>query len=68
MSYCGALRDSWVRPSAFLDFYSSPKILSLEETENHRSYSSGNDTGPFGERDDQQVFIQKVVPSLTSCL
>ncbi|MEE6473907.1 hypothetical protein FKM82_010213 [Ascaphus truei] len=29
------------------------KILSLEETESH---------GPFGERDDQQVFIQKVVP------
>ncbi|XP_039739292.1 BTB/POZ domain-containing protein KCTD3 isoform X2 [Pteropus medius] len=38
------------------------KILSLEETESHGSYSSGNDIGPFGERDDQQVFIQKVVP------
>ncbi|XP_069464671.1 BTB/POZ domain-containing protein KCTD3 isoform X2 [Ambystoma mexicanum] len=38
------------------------KILSLEETESHSSYSSGNDIGPFGERDDQQVFIQKVVP------
>ncbi|XP_064411659.1 BTB/POZ domain-containing protein KCTD3 isoform X2 [Latimeria chalumnae] len=38
------------------------KILSLEETESHVSYSSGNDIGPFGERDDQQVFIQKVVP------
>ncbi|XP_016076695.1 PREDICTED: BTB/POZ domain-containing protein KCTD3 [Miniopterus natalensis] len=37
------------------------KILSLEETESHGS-SSGNDIGPFGERDDQQVFIQKVVP------
>ncbi|XP_061670385.1 BTB/POZ domain-containing protein KCTD3 [Syngnathoides biaculeatus] len=38
------------------------KILSLEETESHGSYCSGNDIGPFGERDDQQVFIQKVVP------
>ncbi|XP_015673506.1 BTB/POZ domain-containing protein KCTD3 [Protobothrops mucrosquamatus] len=38
------------------------KILSLEETESHGSYSAGNDIGPFGERDDQQVFIQKVVP------
>uniref|UniRef100_A0A4W3JWU1 BTB/POZ domain-containing protein KCTD3 n=1 Tax=Callorhinchus milii TaxID=7868 RepID=A0A4W3JWU1_CALMI len=38
------------------------KILSLEETESHGSYASGNDIGPFGERDDQQVFIQKVVP------
>lgn len=79
------------------------KIISLEETESHSSYSSGNDigecrevmiitgpcvyevkrtpkvhleclytwytkivyyfyTGPFGERDDQQVFIQKVIP------
>uniref|UniRef100_A0A7N8X7Y5 BTB/POZ domain-containing protein KCTD3 n=1 Tax=Mastacembelus armatus TaxID=205130 RepID=A0A7N8X7Y5_9TELE len=38
------------------------KILSLEETESHGSYCSGNDIGPFGERDDQQVFIQKVIP------
>ncbi|KAM9817522.1 LOW QUALITY PROTEIN: BTB/POZ domain-containing protein KCTD3 [Neosynchiropus ocellatus] len=38
------------------------KILSLEETESLGSYCSGNDIGPFGERDDQQVFIQKVVP------
>ncbi|XP_055966559.1 BTB/POZ domain-containing protein KCTD3 isoform X2 [Sorex fumeus] len=38
------------------------KILSLEETESHGGSSSGNDIGPFGERDDQQVFIQKVVP------
>uniref|UniRef100_A0A3P8ZDH1 BTB/POZ domain-containing protein KCTD3 n=1 Tax=Esox lucius TaxID=8010 RepID=A0A3P8ZDH1_ESOLU len=38
------------------------KILSLEEVESHGSYSSGNDIGPFGERDDQQVFIQKVIP------
>uniref|UniRef100_A0A669EY98 BTB/POZ domain-containing protein KCTD3 n=1 Tax=Oreochromis niloticus TaxID=8128 RepID=A0A669EY98_ORENI len=38
------------------------KILSLEEAESHGSYGSGNDIGPFGERDDQQVFIQKVIP------
>ncbi|XP_056463975.1 BTB/POZ domain-containing protein KCTD3 [Gadus chalcogrammus] len=38
------------------------KILSLEETESHSSYCSGNHIGPFGERDDQQVFIQKVIP------
>lgn len=38
------------------------KIMSLEETESHGSYCSGNDIGPFGERDDQQVFIQKVIP------
>ncbi|XP_016400107.1 BTB/POZ domain-containing protein KCTD3-like isoform X3 [Sinocyclocheilus rhinocerous] len=38
------------------------KIISLEETESHSGYSSGNDIGPFGERDDQQVFIQKVIP------
>ncbi|XP_034737576.1 BTB/POZ domain-containing protein KCTD3 isoform X2 [Etheostoma cragini] len=38
------------------------KILSLEETESHGSYGSGNDIGPFGDRDDQQVFIQKVIP------
>ncbi|OCT79417.1 hypothetical protein XELAEV_180262275mg, partial [Xenopus laevis] len=38
------------------------KILSIEEADSHGSYSSGNDIGPFGERDDQQVFIQKVVP------
>ncbi|KAG5857358.1 hypothetical protein ANANG_G00018620 [Anguilla anguilla] len=37
-------------------------ILSLEEAESHGSYCSGNDIGPFGERDDQQVFIQKVIP------
>ncbi|CAL8404777.1 unnamed protein product [Boreogadus saida] len=38
------------------------KILSLEEAESHSSYCSGNHIGPFGERDDQQVFIQKVIP------
>ncbi|KAJ8045657.1 BTB/POZ domain-containing protein KCTD3 [Holothuria leucospilota] len=38
------------------------KVLALEESEPHPSYSRGNDIGPFGERDDQQIFIQKVVP------
>uniref|UniRef100_A0A8C4N530 BTB/POZ domain-containing protein KCTD3 n=1 Tax=Eptatretus burgeri TaxID=7764 RepID=A0A8C4N530_EPTBU len=38
------------------------KILALEEGGSTGSYSAGNDIGPFGERDDQQVFIQKVVP------
>ncbi|XP_072023843.1 BTB/POZ domain-containing protein KCTD3-like isoform X2 [Amphiura filiformis] len=38
------------------------KVLSLEDTDAHVSYAAGNDIGPFGERDDQQVFVQKVVP------
>ncbi|KAF6289039.1 SH3KBP1 binding protein 1 [Rhinolophus ferrumequinum] len=39
------------------------KILALESADGHGGCSAGNDIGPFGERDDQQVFIQKVVPS-----
>lgn len=38
------------------------KIVSLEEVEPFVSYAAGNDCGPFGEQDDVQVFIQKVVP------
>ncbi|XP_067412684.1 SH3KBP1-binding protein 1 isoform X2 [Emydura macquarii macquarii] len=38
------------------------KILSLEDIDGHAGCSAGTDIGPFGERDDQQVFIQKVVP------
>ncbi|XP_029475929.1 SH3KBP1-binding protein 1 [Rhinatrema bivittatum] len=38
------------------------KILSLEDIDGHACCSAGTDIGPFGERDDQQVFIQKVVP------
>eukprot|EP00079_Xenopus_tropicalis_P038246 XP_017952017.1 PREDICTED: SH3KBP1-binding protein 1 isoform X4 [Xenopus tropicalis] len=38
------------------------KILSLEDVDGHAGSSAGNDIGPFGERDDQQVFIQRVVP------
>ncbi|CAB0010282.1 unnamed protein product [Nesidiocoris tenuis] len=38
------------------------KILSLEEMETTAGYAVGNDFGPFGEQDDEQVFVQKVVP------
>ncbi|XP_041351393.1 BTB/POZ domain-containing protein KCTD3-like isoform X2 [Gigantopelta aegis] len=38
------------------------KIVSLEDVDPIVSYSAGNDFGPYGERDDQQLFIQKVVP------
>lgn len=38
------------------------KIISLEEMESYIGYVSGNDCGPFGEQDDEQVFVQKVVP------
>ncbi|EDO48579.1 predicted protein [Nematostella vectensis] len=37
-------------------------VVSLEETDSHPSYTAGNALGPFGDRDDQQVFIQKIVP------
>ncbi|XP_074133643.1 SH3KBP1-binding protein 1 isoform X3 [Sminthopsis crassicaudata] len=39
------------------------KILALEAADGHGGCSAGNDIGPYGERDDQQVFIQKVVPT-----
>ncbi|XP_026810797.1 BTB/POZ domain-containing protein KCTD3 [Rhopalosiphum maidis] len=38
------------------------KILSLEEVEPCISYCAGNDCGPYGEQDDEQVFVQKVMP------
>ncbi|XP_066585323.1 BTB/POZ domain-containing protein KCTD3 isoform X2 [Prorops nasuta] len=38
------------------------KIVALEAVEPWISYSTGNDFGPFGEQDDEQVFVQKVVP------
>lgn len=38
------------------------KIVSLDEVDMQASYATGNDFGPYGEQDDQQVFIQKVVP------
>ena len=41
------------------------KVVSLEEYDHHTHahYASGNDVGPHGEKDDQQLFIQKVVPN-----
>lgn len=38
------------------------KIISLEDMDSQISTHTGTDFGPFGEQDDQQVFIQKVVP------
>ncbi|XP_066494701.1 SH3KBP1-binding protein 1 [Tiliqua scincoides] len=38
------------------------KILALESVDGLGGCSAGTDIGPFGERDDQQVFLQKVVP------
>ncbi|KAM6959297.1 SH3KBP1-binding protein 1 [Aplochiton taeniatus] len=38
------------------------KILSLDDTDGHGGCSAGTEIGPYGERDDQQVFIQRVVP------
>ncbi|XP_067874906.1 SH3KBP1-binding protein 1 [Heterodontus francisci] len=38
------------------------KILALEDLDGHGGCSVGLEIGPFGERDDDQVFIQKVVP------
>ncbi|XP_050088120.1 SH3KBP1-binding protein 1 isoform X2 [Anopheles aquasalis] len=38
------------------------KIVSLEAVDSTYSYSAGNDFGPFGEQDDEQIFVQKVVP------
>lgn len=40
------------------------KIVSLEATESVCSYSAGNEIGPFGEQDDEQIFVQKVVPDI----
>ncbi|KAK9892287.1 hypothetical protein WA026_019094 [Henosepilachna vigintioctopunctata] len=40
------------------------KIVSLEAVEPYISQSFPSDCGPFGEQDDEQVFIQKVVPDV----
>lgn len=40
------------------------KIVSLDAMESLYSYSAGNDFGPFGEQDDEQIFVQKVVPDI----
>jgi hypothetical protein len=38
------------------------KILAVEDMLAPPCYVSGNDFGPFGDREDQQVFVQKIVP------
>ncbi|XP_061828250.1 SH3KBP1-binding protein 1 [Nerophis lumbriciformis] len=38
------------------------KVLSLDPDDAHAGCSAGTEIGPYGERDDQQVFIQRVVP------
>ncbi|GFN97158.1 BTB/POZ domain-containing protein kctd3 [Plakobranchus ocellatus] len=37
------------------------KIVSLDHVDPLVSYPAGNDFGPFGEQDDNQLFVQKVV-------
>ena len=41
---------------------SSFKIVSLEEETPSLTASHGNDIGPYGDQDDELVFIQKLVP------
>jgi len=41
---------------------SSFKIVSLEEDLPSSINNQGNDIGPFGDQDDEQVFVQKVIP------
>lgn len=38
------------------------KIVTIDALDSSISYTLGNNIGPFGERDNHQVFIQKVVP------
>jgi hypothetical protein len=38
------------------------KIVTIDASDASASYSAGNDIGPFGERDNIQLFLQKVVP------
>ncbi|CAF0772404.1 unnamed protein product [Brachionus calyciflorus] len=38
------------------------KIMTIEAADAPPSYASGNDIGPYGERDSSQLFVQKVVP------
>ena len=41
---------------------SSFKIVSLEEDLPSSVSNHGNDIGPYGDQDDEQVFVQKVIP------
>lgn len=38
------------------------KIVTIDAVDAPISYSAGNDIGPFGDRDNYQVFVQKCVP------
>jgi hypothetical protein len=44
------------------------KIVSLEELEPQVADVAGNDIGPFGDQDDELVFIQKIVPETDTLL
>ncbi|XP_026543524.1 SH3KBP1-binding protein 1 isoform X2 [Notechis scutatus] len=44
------------------------KILALDSVDGQGGCSAGTDIGPFGERDDQQVFLQKVVPDASKLI
>lgn len=39
----------------------SYKVVSLESVDTNTTYLAGNDFGPFGEQDDEQIMIQKVI-------
>ena len=41
---------------------SSFKIVSLEDELPSVVNNHGNDIGPFGDQDDEQIFVQKVIP------
>ena len=41
---------------------SSFKIVSLEDEMPSIVNNHGNDIGPFGDQDDEQIFVQKVIP------
>lgn len=37
-------------------------VVALDQAGAHASYCVGNTIGPFGDRDEQLLFVQKVVP------
>lgn len=47
---------------------SSFKIVALEEIDKSVSYQEGNMCGPWGDQDEEQVFVQKVVPETPELL
>jgi len=38
------------------------KVLALDPPSSPRSYAAGNHYGPFGEKDEEQLFLEKIVP------